>query len=229
MTNPWNSLNANYSVGDDSFNDVISGSKFMEEGFYPGCFIQGVEPAVSRNGNAYVKFIWGNASGQAYTDNVFLTARPDDNGVIKPHFTYRRLLAGLIKDITLRNQFGELVKQHAGHLASLVGCTADLTIVTGREGYTAKKLDTGGVALFDVQTNTQIGTEVFDGYKEASEYAKSKNLQRAWPELKEVKNSAGVEDNEKAIRSVIAAGTKSAGGNASPVRTLPGQPPRRSI
>lgn len=230
MSNPWNILSANYEVGDDSFNDVVSGSKFMEEGFHPGCTIQGVEPATSRNGNPYVKFIWGNQQGQSYTDNVFLTARPDDNGVIKPHFTYRRLLSGLIGDITLRQQFADLVKKHPGHLASLVGLSADLTVGAGKEGYTAKKLETGGVVLYDVATNTQIGEDVFAGFREASEFAKTSGLSRAWPELKELKQSSGVEANEQTIRAVVAAATKPAAGQGgSPVRTVAAATPRRSI
>jgi len=223
-TNPWHSLSVGFTVSDDSFNAPTGGSKFLDVGKHAGVILEGIQPATSKNGNTYLQLVWANEEGQTSRDSVFLTSRPDKNGNIGPHFTFKRLLAALCPDHALRLQLGTAISANPQLFAALVGLRADIEISPPKSGWTLKEAATGGVYLWDIEKEAQIGTEIYDDYtlgKEAGENLD--DLRRGYNNVSNVSATAIDNDNESAITAILSAGAKPA------VKSVPVGTPRRSM
>ena len=213
------------TLTEDSFNDVIDGSAYLELGVHVGVHIEGIEQAETKDGNPFLKLIWANKDGQTARDSVFIYSRPDDKGNVGMHFTYKRLASALISDRALRlKYFGETVMADQKTLAALTGLTATIKIEKGKTGYTIKDVDLIGKVLFDEETQTDIvlkdendkDVEAYDSYKEAKEMAEAHGLVRCYSNITGITPfKEGIEANDTAIHLVVKTGSATAGSTGS--------------
>src|SRR3990167_3147905 len=215
MSNNWNIYSCKIETTETTFDNPVSGGRYLQVGLHENAKIDGVELAITRTNEPYVKFVWTNAEGQTHRDSIFLYSFKDGNRDY--HFTLKRLASGLIEDRELRMAFfKKLVSDPSGAaFNSLVGFRANVSIGNGRKGYVVNKVDTGGYVLFDMGDKKNVDEKIFDSYTAANEWAKELGLERSWPEVKVIAKPSDeyATSNETAARLIVESAEGSSSGS----------------
>ncbi len=191
-------------------NSSLPGGKFLGVGKHE-VRISAIEPAVTKDGNPYVKITYINDDGQTFMNPLFPISGQGDNR--KQSFKYTSLAHALVpEDGVTRFKF---FTSRQGFLPStpeawveLIGLRVGIEVVPGKRGYSIEQ-EGEAYRLFDVEAKefyTLAGgiPNEFPGFKEAREAAQGQGLYRAWNELdKFYPLPDRAEENTKVLKEVL--------------------------
>jgi hypothetical protein len=192
-----------------NINSSIPGGRYIGLGKHL-VKIDGVEQAVTRNGDPYYKITYVNEAGQVLLDRLYPLY--GQNGDLAQSFKYKSLAHGLIpEDGVLRFEFftsnSGVLPENPELWTGLVGLFVEIEVTRGRNGYTIE--DDGGVyRLWDVKTKDFITLSggipnEFESYKEAHAVAREQGIYRAGYEVNKFHASADhAESNAEVIKSL---------------------------
>lgn len=191
-----------------TFNNPLG--NYFTVGKHTDVKITSVEPRATKIGPKLV-FTLENEAGASITADVFLTSK-DRRGVEQPSRSYQQLISSLSpSDAALAFEFHTAAVNDPELYAGLVGLYTTINVDLAKTGYLVMAVG-DQFEIHDRETQQRwIGTELYDSLDAAKDTAKEMGIYRCKVEVKSFfkVTKAKEDDNQQALRAVIASGNTS--------------------